>query len=320
MADLIIQSVEHFVDSPVLSFWETTDIWVTYTHHDQYADVVQLNSISLTINNAFHDHVSFDIKQIVFEHDLTVAAADHLLETTAVWIGFNYSLWMTEPAVLPNLKLLAQSGTRINCPPAGLMLPGLMLEMRAGARLSKWLPALDLTAEGHGATSMRLTGRLPDLRCDARTGIRARTTLRLPVLTIEATGLAGSGTGASLDKTLPGLTIEAHGERRGAGDLAKNLPALTINATGMRDEWAELAEMLPTLMISATGHRDQSGSLNENLPALQLSARGVASSMQLVADLPTLVMTAPPDGATGGGPGSLTDQGRFDDFVMRYAR
>jgi hypothetical protein len=318
MADLIIQSAEHFVDSPIMTFRGTTSLVVAEAYHEHYGDASSVNT--LYVSDSFHDHTGFEIKRMDGWYFLTIASCDLNVDTPNIHLDTNYHLWMEEPARLPQLKIDAWSGIRINCPPAGLMLPALTLEMRAGARLSKLLPALDLAAEGHGETTMHLTGRLPDLRCSARTGIRAKATLMLPAMEISATGGAAGGIIGTLAKTLPGLVLEASGFRINTGQLVKDLPPLQIEAYGSREHSGLLSGSLPAMRLSATGYRLNEGSLQKLLPALEISAAGTASSMYLAAKLPTLVTNIIPDGQTGGAPGRVTDADRFEDFVMRYAR
>lgn len=318
MANLIIQSAEHFLDSPIMTFRGTTSLVVAEAYHEHYGDASSVNT--LNVANIFHDHVSFDIKHMTGWYFLTIADNALVVKTPNVRLNLNEHGWMSDPAILPVLKLDAWSGIRINCPPAGLMLPALTLEMLAGARLSKRLPTLDLTAEGHGETSMRLTGRLPDLRCSARAGIRAKATLMLPAMEISATGGAVGGIIGTLSKTLPGLILEASGFRLNIGQLVKDLPPLQIEAYGSREHSGVLSGRLPAMRISASGYMVNEGSLQKLLPALEISAMGTASSMYLVADLPTLVTNTNPDGKSGGAPGHLINEDRFDGYVLRYAR
>jgi hypothetical protein len=192
-------------------------------------------------------------------------------------------------------------------------------EARAGSQLDEKLPALECEAVGLGGGIAFLDKRLPALVGESNGGARADS-LQLPALQIEATlpHLYGS-----VDKKLPGMTIEATGIAPLAGGLEASLPALLIEATSVASHVGELDEKLPPLRSAATVAVGGVLTLDRKLPDLRIDASAYTQSMTLDVNLPTLVMqplgTGSGDGQIGVG-GSLEDTTRFESQVLRYAR
>lgn len=202
----------------------------------------------------------------------------------------------------------------------GLLLPALSLSVRIGARLSKRLPVPALSASAHCDYAISGGGWLPSLQGEGRTGLRAAAVLRLPAMQINASGRGDQS--AWVQGLLPGLTVRGSISRRQAGDLSKMLPALAISAGATRGEWAMLDARLPAIKLSAAGDEQVTGTLTGTLPALETTTdtRATAGSMNLSADLPTLVMIPVGTGGADGNAAVLTEQDRFCGYEMRYQR
>ena len=129
--------------------------------------------------------------------------------------------------------------------------------------------------------------------------------MELPALVAEATGLTGNV--ASASARLPGLVVEAGGDRLHMNaDIT--LPGLIARATAIGGDTIRGDANLPALRASADVFTGGIASLDESLPALVAEATGFADLIADVdIDLPALVCAA-----------SMRVGGRFDGLILRY--
>lgn len=153
---------------------------------------------------------------------------------------------------------------------------------------------MTLTIEGELQAGAGLNKNLPGLICEGelavRSGILNRT---LPGLQIEASG--GLGTFATLDKSLPGHLIEARsghfsdialagllcqgsGLTGQVGRLTRDLPGFIITASGKAAQVGLLDRDLPGFLIEAHGYSEVLGRLDKTLPGLRIEATGLVGS------------------------------------------
>jgi hypothetical protein len=291
---------------------------ISPSYHEHAADNVLLNG--LIVADGAHVHVADNIDLPV--HCLTgldgylVHAAD-VCDISLSWHATTLQDDGKSYPYLPVLDISAETGKRGELDE---QLPGIELtDMRAGSHMSADLPVLECSGIANTETILTLRKYLPSLEATGRFGIRAGE-LKLPCLQIEI-DMDGDRL-ARLDKTLPGLTIEAEASTPVLASLIEDLPALELTGVLSSVGIGQLDKKLAPLKISASLLAGASATLTGILPALELDTDSglYGDQLNLDATLPTVVMAALATGSFGGQAGGLVDPSRFTGYVMRYQR
>jgi hypothetical protein len=206
-------------------------------------------------------------------------------------------------------------------------LPGLTATGNFGPRMDDaTLPDLRCSATGVGEEIVSLVrNNLPVLTCEARTGIRAASTLRLPTLSLSMS--IDSDRWGTLNKrlTFPSISATISCDSWG-GTLDRRLTFPTLTATGSDVPTGYVDAVIPPLKITATALSGAYGRLgveDEYLPDLRITATATAEEFgSLSADLPTLTMQDVGTGVDGSAAadGTLTERSRFEDYILRFSR
>lgn len=271
---------------------------------------------NLLINSAAHDHVADHIYNMLGTHVLAMASTYHLHRIDATYASPIYTIGSNPltPLKLPDLRSSGQSGERGATVSGGLLLPGVSVSARFGSKMSATLPVVQGSGSATQLTPMSVDGTLPSLSGTSRAGIRCGT-LRLPTMEISAS--TESVHICTLDRNLPGLTVEATGLETNLSSLIANLPAMQATITIDAEIWMSLEAIVSPPTLSATMSGVLSMNMEGLLPAFIAVSAAENTSLSVIGYIPPPVIIGAGEGI---GSATLEDTTRYDDLVLRYAR
>ena len=151
-------------------------------------------------------------------------------------------------------------------------------------------PMLTLQATGIAGQASGINVTLPMMTVDIRIGTNVE--ISLPMMTLSATGTMTNG--GTLAKSLPLITLEATGTAQGKGTFARSLPILALDIDMRMGGIHTFAATLPTFTLEGIGtNGGVPGTFARSLPILALSASGYNSENGTFAKpLPMLELSA----------------------------
>jgi hypothetical protein len=305
--DLVVASDDWEMASPQLWFFEIPD---STGGEDQ-------NYIELVSNHLTLDAV----------HVLTVQEAYHTSTSdSSIDLSKSWLLWTSWPdgPKTPFFTLDADTQEEIHSDTTGYTPQIELTDMRPGSRMDEGkTPDIRCSGTVSVPILMTVTGRLPVIEGDSRTGARSDKTGRTPVLELTA---QSENTLGSLSKTIPGLTLDAELTTPVVMTVDGKVPALTVDATFSYKHLMELAANIPIPKLTGAMGIGGIGTLDRNIPDIRISATGHTDTMEVAGYVPLPYLSIGSSGAPGGvgdpvgQPGTIVNESRFTGYVLRHAR
>lgn len=319
--DLVIQNPYHGLDSPILTLTpDFSDLIVQEAYHDLTSPLLFFFHIPAWAGGEDQNYIELVSSHISLDQTriLTIPEAYHVLTSDAPVVSIKHELWTTWPdgTTFPLPYLTANAGVHINSHAIGQTPAVVLTDARMGSRAQGKIPVIKCLGTMSVPTLMAVSGRIPQIKGSARTGIRSGAGIA-PVIKITA---SSAETLCRLNSKIPLPTASIKLTTPGIGALQGALPFPKFTGSVSYHHLATLAAKIPIPRLSATVGVGGIGTLDRNIPELRLTASAYVASMFVSGFIPLPMLNSLGTGGIGGIPGVIYNEDRFTGYVLRHIR